>query len=234
MPEIKKSGMSGCCVGGYFYDLGGAHSKYRSKNIEEFALKFCELGQSVVNFATTNESQGPERKFLEALGFKQIFHHGNMYAHVVSGQELDKHLQPFKLRRAEIEREKAEKKRKEEEERRKKLAEQQEKERLKRVEAEKKELAKIKLAKVTSNEDVTLRWVQEQYNAYPNISVQTLFNELFGFKQMPNYERRWDDDALLRSINSRLRKRREVAAEAAKKDAAVAEKGKKVVKKKTI
>jgi hypothetical protein len=213
VPEIKKSGMNGCCVGGYFYDLGGAHNKYRSKNIEEFALRFCELGQSVVNFATTNESQGPEREFLEQLGFKQIFHHGNMYAHVVSGQDLDKHLQPFKLRKAEIEREKAEKRRREEEERRKKLAEQQEKERLKRIEQEKKELAKIKLAKVTSNEDVTLEWIREQYNRYPTISVQTLFNELFGFQKLPPYERKWDDEALLRSINSRLRKRREVAAQ---------------------
>lgn len=225
MPEIKKSGMSGCCVGGYFYDLGGAHNKYRSKNIDEFALKFCDLGQSVVNFATTNESQGPERKFLEQLGFKQIFHHGNMYAHVVSGADLDKHLQPFKLRKAEIEREKAEKKRREEEERRKKLAEAAEKERLKRVEQEKKELAKLKLAKITSNEDVTIKWMRDTYNAYPTISISTLFNTLFGFEKMPNYERNWDDDACLRSINSRLRKRREVAA------AGEAKAKKKVVKK---
>lgn len=212
MPEIKKSGMSGCCVGGYYYDLGGAHNKYRSKNLEEFALRLVEIGMSQVNFATTNASQGPERKFLEALGFKEIFHHGGMWGHVVAGTDLDKALTPYKLRKAEIEREKAEKKRKEEEERRKKLAEQQEKDRLKRVEQEKKELAKLKLAKVESNENVTLKWVQETYNTYPTISVQTLFNTLFGFQKMPDYERKWDDEALLRSINSRLTKRREMAS----------------------
>lgn len=212
MPEIKKSGMSGCCVGGYYYDLGGAHNKYRSKNLEEFALRLVEIGMSQVNFATTNASQGPERKFLEALGFTQIFHSGGMWGHVVSGTDLDKALTPFKLRKAEIEKEKAEKKRKEEEERRRKLAEQQEKERLARVEREKKDLAKLKLAKIESNENVTLKWVQDTYAAYPTISIQTLFNTLFGFQQMPNYERKWDDDAILRSINSRLTKRREVLA----------------------
>jgi hypothetical protein len=212
MPEIKKSGMNGCCVGGYYYDLGGAHNKYRSKNLEEFALRLVEIGMSQVNFATTNSSQGPERKFLEALGFTQIFHAGGMWGHVVSGTDLDKALTPFKLRKAEIEKEKAEKKRLEEEERRRKLAEQQEKERLIRVEQEKKDLAKLKLAKIESNENVTLKWVQDTYKAYPSISIQTLFNTLFGFQQMPNYERKWDDDAVLRSINSRLAKRREVLA----------------------
>ena len=214
MPEIKKSGMSGCCVGGYYYDLGGAHNKYRSKNLEEFALRLVELGMSHVNFATTNSQQGPERKFLEALGFVEIFNKGGMHGHVVAGTDLDKTLQPFKLRKAEIEKEKAEKKRKEEEERRRIQAEKDEKARLIRVEQEKKDIEKLKLERVTSTDDVTLAWVQKTYKAYPTISVQTLFNTLFGFQQIPNYERQWDDDALLVSINSRLRKRRENAAKA--------------------
>lgn len=209
MPQIQRAGISGCCVGSYYYDLGGAHSKYRSKNIEEFALKMVDLGMNKVNVAITNSVQGPERMFLEELGFKEVFKADNMYVHCVSSKTLTEALKPYNEIKQRKVKEEQERKRKEELKRQEEARKRAEAQRLARLEKEKAELAKI--PRVTSNEDVTMAWIHEQYKRYPNVSVQGLFNTLFGFKKMPDYERKWDDEDVLRSINSRLRRRREIA-----------------------
>lgn len=211
MPQIQRGAISGCCVGTYFYDLGGAHNKYRSKNIEEFALRMLELGMNRINIAATNSNQGPERKYLEQLGFKEIMKAGGgMHVHGVDSDVLTKHLEPYRKILAEkAEKERLEKIRiqKEKEEAERKRREKEEAERKKREEKALKQMKDLKV--ITSTDDVTIEWVRETYKKYSEISLDTLFNHLFGFKKIPPYEREWDDEALLRSINSRLRKRRE-------------------------
>jgi hypothetical protein len=215
MPQIQRAAVSGCCVGAYYYDLGGAHNKYRSKNIEEFAMRIAEIGYNQINTASTNASQGTERKFLEQLGFKEVFKSGGMHVHAVDSATLEKHLKPHKEALAARKKAEAEAKRKAEEERQKKIKEQQEKERLAKAEADRKALEKLKDFRITSNEDVNITWVRKFYNEYKGISISVLFNTAFGFKAFPEYERGYDDDHILRSVNSRLRKRREVAKEKA-------------------
>lgn len=210
MPQIQRAAISGCCVGTYYYDLGGAHSKYRSKNIEEFAMRILDIGMNKVNIAVTNSQQGPERKYLEQLGFKKVFTGPDgMIVHCVDSKVLSEALTKYKTIKEKKIKEEQERKRQEEIKRREAAEKKAAEERAKRAEAEKKELESIPTLDIT--EDVTLAWVKEQYTKYPNVSVQGLFNKLFGFKKMPDYERKWDDEDILRSINSRLRRRREIA-----------------------
>lgn len=218
MPEIKKSGISGCCVGSYFYDLGGAHSKYRSKNVEEFALKMLELGMSRVNIAMTNSAQGPERQFLEQLNFREVFatQVGGMHVHAVEAGELERALAPYKEILLQRQREAEEKRRKAEEERLAKAKAAEETRRKKEEEAFAKLVSNTKT--ITDNTPVTIDWVRAEYAKYPSINVGTIFNTLFGFKGIPTgYIRTYDDLALLKSINSRLARRALMEKEKAKK-----------------
>lgn len=57
---------------------------------------------------------------------------------------------------------------------------------------------------------MTLEEIRKLYNEYPNVRLDVLFNTWFGFKYMPNYDRGKDDDALLKSLNSRFQKRSDI------------------------
>lgn len=211
MPQIQRAAISGCCVGTYYYDLGGAHSRYRSKNIDEFAMRILDIGMNKINIAVTNTQQGPERAYLEQLGFKEVFTGPDgMHVHCVDSKVLGEALQKYREIKEKKIREEQERRRQEEIKRREALEKKVAAERAKKAELEKKELESIPTLDLL--EDVTITWVRQQYTKYPNVSVQGLFNKLFGFKKMPNYERKWDDDDIVRSINSRLRRRREIAA----------------------
>lgn len=215
--QMQRSAMSGCCVGTYYYDLGGAHSKYRARNIDEFAIRLLEIGMNQINIACTNSSQGPEREYLEQLGFKEVFKDKSMHVHAADSTILTKMLKPYQEAKA----------KKYEEEQKKKREEAAKKAELARIAADiarkkaeedrkkKTELAKVQLEAlkpVTSTAQVTIADLRKLYNAYPDLPINLIMNKAYGFKidgaqAFPDYERKWDDDALLRSVNSRLRKR---------------------------
>ncbi len=224
MPQIQRAAIAGCCVGTFFYDVGGAHNKYRSKNLEEFALRMVDLGCNQINICATNAHQDVERQYLEALGFKEVMYKKatGMHVHAADNTELEKALKPFKEKKAEILKKAAEEAKRKAEEAEKKRKEEAEKVRLAKIEKEKKDLEKLASLKVTSNDDVTMAWVRKTYNEYPSISIQSLFNHIFGFQKMPEWERKYDDDAILLSINSRLKKRREANAERSSTSSAAA------------
>lgn len=208
--QMNRSGMNGCCVGTYFYDLGGAHSKYRAKNIEEFAFRMIDLGYNQINTAATNTSQGPERKFLEELNFKEVFHNKNtgMHLHVVAGDELEKALAPFRLARQ---------KKYEEEQAAKRAA------MLKAQEAERKKQEEIRLAAqkvmetlpqraTTDNTPLTLTlyrtWLKDHPLVRPKQIVDHIFGANFGRDGgIPNYERYYDDAYAVEWINVGLTRR---------------------------
>jgi hypothetical protein len=103
MPEIQRGIIDGCCVAANWFDLGGAHGKYRSETLEEFALKFLSLGVGTVNYAWTNPIQQIEREYLEAIGFKEVHvsKHavGNddyIHLHAADADDLTKGLEPFR------------------------------------------------------------------------------------------------------------------------------------------
>lgn len=222
--QMQRSGMSGCCVGTYYYDLGGAHSKYRARNIDEFAIRMLEIGMNQINIAVTNDNQAPERGYLEQLGFKEVFRDGKgkgrMHVHAVDSSVLTAALKPYqeaKQKKYEEEqkkkREAAAKKAEEDRARAEAARKKAEEERQKKIEAGKKELEALK--PITSTDPVTIADLRKLYNAYPNLPVNVIMSKAFGFKldgqyAFPDYERRWDDDGLLRSVNSRLRKRAQV------------------------
>lgn len=216
MPQIQRGTLSGNCSSTYFFDLGGAHGRYRSKTLEEFALKMVDLGCNTLNIAPTNSEQKQEREFLEALGFKEVYRvnagKGSMRLHATDSTTLQKALAPYHAIKAKKLEEEQKKKREAElkrlEEQKKRQAELEEKRKKDAAEAIK-NLADLK--PITSNEDVTKAWVIETYNRYPGIPISVLFNHIFGFKGMPDWTRRYDDDKILNSINSRLRRRRENA-----------------------
>lgn len=212
MPQIQRGAIAGCCVGCFFYDLGGAHGKYRSRSLDEFAMKMIQLGMNRVNIALTNREQGPEREYLEALGFEQKFTEGGMYVHIVGSAVLDKNLAKYKEILKKKQEEEAAKKREQEEARRKAA---EEKARLAKEEKEKREkvdmAALLETAK-PNDEDVTLKWVQDMYNRFPTMEVKTVFEGLYGFKTFPEYVRKWHDTEIVESINRRLKRRRDIAA----------------------
>lgn len=220
--QMQRSGMSGCCVGTYYYDLGGAHSKYRAKSIEEFAVRMLEIGMNQINIAVTNDIQAPERKFLEELGFKEVFRDqngkGRMYVHAVDSTVLTKSLEPYRLKQQQIYEERKRKEREEQERRQREARERAaalkaKKEMELKAATEKAEKDLAVLEKITSNDEVTIEFLRELYNRFPGIPVRNIMSKAFGFKldglyAFPDYERRWDDAELLRSVNSRLRKRK--------------------------
>lgn len=219
--QMQRSAMSGCCVGTYYYDLGGAHNKYRAKNIEEFAIRMLSIGMNQINIAVTNDGQSPERGFLEQLGFKEVFRDGNgkgrMHVHAVDNNVLAKALEPYRAIQQKKYEEEQRKKREEAERRaaeeraraeaRRKAAEEEKK---KRIAAAAEAMKSIK--RIESTEQVTIADLRKMYNAYPDVPVNVVMSAYFGFKldgqyAFPDYERRYDDDALLKSVNSRLRRR---------------------------
>lgn len=212
MPQIQKGTIAGCCVSANFYDLGGAHGKYRSRNIEEFATRVAAIGMNVVNIAMTNDGQNTERGYLEQLGFKEVFKFRGIHVHAVSNTDLEKNLRVYKELLAKRQREEAERKKKEQEERERAAREKAETERKKKLEQDKKELAALAKEPKPGNDDVTIEWVRETYNKYPNQSVKAIFETIFGFKTIPDYHRKHHDAEILRSINSRLAARRRKSA----------------------
>lgn len=219
--QMQRSAMSGCCVGTYYYDLGGAHNKYRAKSTEEFALRMISIGMNQINIAVTNDSQSPERKFLEELGFKEVFRDGNgkgrIHVHAVDSPTLNKALAPYQeIQKKKYEeeqkkkREEAERRAKEERERAEARRKQLEEEKKKKIAAAQEAMKKIK--RIESNDQVSITDLRKMYNEFPGVPVNVIMSAYFGFKldgqyAFPDYERKYDDDALLKSVNSRLRKR---------------------------
>ena len=127
MSEMQRSGFNGCCAGSYFYDLGGAHSKVRSKTLEEFAERIISIGYNSINTAITNDRQDTEREYLEALGFKEVFNYTQgsgsvLKIHAVDARTLEKSLDVF---RESLRKKKEKEKRQKQQEARKKLLEEQ-------------------------------------------------------------------------------------------------------------
>lgn len=215
--QMQRSAMSGCCVGTYYYDLGGAHSKYRARNIDEFAIRLLEIGMNQINIACTNSTQGPERAYLEQLGFKEVFKDKNMHVHAADSTTLTKMLKPYQEAKAKKYEEEQKKKREEAAKKAEaaRVAAEAARKKAEEERAKKVELAKVQLAAlkpITSTEQTTIAALRKLYNTYPDLPINIIMNKAYGFKldgaqAFPDYERKWDDDGLLRSVNSRLRKR---------------------------
>lgn len=200
MPEIKRCGIEGCCVSSNFYDLGGAHSKYRSKDIEEFAGKLLTLGYTNFNIAITNSQQTTERKYLEELGFKQIWasrHHEaseaeRIWLHAADHVTLDERLGAYRERV----------KQKEEEKKKKALEE-----------AKKKAESDIKDMTVYFHdsfkelpEKVNAAQVTEWLERFPHAEVDTICKAFLGNSfEMTGFARRWSyPGEISRGFNARL------------------------------
>ena len=213
MPEIKRTGLSGTCNGAYFYDLGGAHGKFRSRDLEQFAFKLCEIGMNSVNIAVTNDGQTTERKYLSELGWTKTKIGTRMYVHTISNTDLEKALAPYKeIKQKKLEEEQARKR----EEARKKAEE--EKKKKEAEEAKQRELVEKILPKIPSHKAERTDWSQDKIRAFmaewEDVPVNLLFNTAFGFKEFPVYQRRDTHmPAIQNSLNTRLRKRRERDAE---------------------
>lgn len=126
--RITRGALGGCCHGSNFYNIGYAHGHPRAKSVDDFADKFISLGYAGINIAVTNSVQGTERKFLEAIGFKEGHRTpGGLYCHVASRADLDKGLKSYResrMKRMEEERARklVEQRAKEEEERQRRAA----------------------------------------------------------------------------------------------------------------
>lgn len=198
MSEMKRSGFNGCCAGSYFYDLGGAHSKSRSKTLEEFAERIISLGYNRINTAITNDKQDTERKYLEVLGFKVVFetarYNGEkLRIHAVDSETLEKSLAPFK---ESLRKKKEEEKRVKEEQRQK---QQEERKRLLEKQA-KGEGAPL------SREDATSSKIDQLLRTHPDDSLSTISKLYFGVT-LPNHNRRWSlPSEIARAIKYRLDK----------------------------
>lgn len=200
MPQIQRRGIEGCCVSSNFYDLGGAHAKYRSKNLEEFALKMVSLGYTNFNIAITNQGQDVERKYLEELGFKKVwaskirkdYDGERITLHAADNTVLDEKLTPYRtlLKQREDER-----KKKELEELQKKMASAGE------------ALTKFFKEKFpTLPEKVSAAEVHVWLDQFPYASVDVIAKAFLGKEvDMSGFERRWSyDGEIARGLNTRL------------------------------
>lgn len=222
MPQIQRRGIEGCCVSSNFYDLGGAHAKYRSKNLEEFALKMVSLGYTNFNIAITNQGQDVERKYLEELGFKKVwaskirkdYDGERITLHAADNTVLDEKLAPY---RTLLKQREEERKKKELEELQKKMASAGE------------ALTKFfKERYPTLPEKVSATDVHSWLELFPYASVDTIAKSLLGKEaDMSGFERRWSyDGEIARGFNTRLttihkRAEREAALKAAEQQPVV-------------
>lgn len=198
MSEMKRSGFNGCCAGSYFYDLGGAHSKARSKTLEEFAERIISIGYNSVNTAITNDNQGEERKYLEALGFKEVFNYtqGNgtiLRIHAVDARTLEKSLEVFResfRKKKEEEKRVKEEQRQKQQEARKKLLEQQAK----------------GVGAPLSRKDATAERIFVLLQTHPDESLSSITRSYFGV-EVPNHRRDWNRPSeIAKAIRYRLDK----------------------------
>lgn len=215
--QMQRSAMNGCCVGAYFYDLGGAHSKYRARSIEEFAFRMIDLGYNQINTAATNSSQGPERKFLEQLGFKEVLVEKGMHVHVVGSSDLEMALKPFREKRAEAVRIEQEKKR----EAAKKAAEEAAARQAKQREL----VLKAKnMKRREGNDPVTKAQLQafflenaDRPGAYPTVPFAVELVKAYYGVTVPGWDPYWDIDAYVTRINMNLPKEEKKDVEPVKK-----------------
>ena len=198
MSEMRRSGFNGCCAGGYFYDLGGAHSKARSKTLEEFAERIISIGYNRINTAITNDKQDVERGYLKALGFKVVFEttkysDEKLSVHAVDSETLEKSLAPFReslIKKKEEEKRVKEEQRQKQQEARKKLLEEQ---------------AKSAGAPL-SRKDVTAERIDRLLRRHPEDSLNDISKLYFGV-ELPNHRRDWHQSSdIAKAIRYRLYK----------------------------
>ena len=198
MSEMKRSGFNGCCAGSYFYDLGGAHSKVRSKTLEEFAERIISIGYNSINTAITNDEQAVERKYLEALGFKEVFNYTQgsdsvLKIHAVDARTLEKSLEVFResfRKKKEEEKRVKEEQRQKQQEARKKLLEEQ---------------AKGAGAPL-SRRDATAERIEFLLRIHPDESLSSITRSYFGV-ELPNHRRDWHQSSdIAKAIRYRLDK----------------------------
>lgn len=206
--QMQRSSMNGCCVGAYFYDLGGAHSKYRAKSLEEFAFRIIDIGYNQINTAATNANQKPEREFLEALGFKEALVEKGMHVHVIGSEELGKNLKPFRELRAQRVKEEQERKRAEAKARQEEMEKRQAEMRRRILEAK-------KMGPRASNEPITLEEFRTFLNtnsdrpgATPTVKFAVELCDIFYRVKPPAWDPYWDAQAYVNFINKELATRK--------------------------
>lgn len=198
MSEMKRSGFNGCCAGSYFYDLGGAHSKARSKTLEEFAERIISIEYNSINTAITNDEQDVERGYLKALGFKVVFEttkysDEKLSVHAVDARTLEKSLEVFResfRKKKEEEKRVKEEQRQKQQEARKKLLEEQ---------------AKGAGAPL-SRRDATAERIGRLLIRHPDESLSSITRSYFGV-ELPNHRRDWHQSSdIAKAIRYRLDK----------------------------
>lgn len=231
--QMQRSSVQGCCVGAYFYDLGGAHSKYRAKSLEEFAFRIIDIGYNQINSAATNASQGPERKFLEELGFKEALVEKGMHLHVIGSSDLEAALKPFRELKAQ--------RIKEEQERKKAEAKARQEEMEKRQAEARRRILEAKQMKAREgNAPITLDEFRkfltdnsDRPGAFPTVNFTAELCEIYYRVRPPKWDPYWDGQAYVNYINKELAARATKAERVevqAKKEKAAPKKTKRVAK----
>ena len=85
---MNSTGITGCCSGRNFYNLGGAHGHFTAKDQDDFNKQLYKLIESSINIAITNESQAKTREYLDRAGWHNQKVSERLWCSTISGSNF--------------------------------------------------------------------------------------------------------------------------------------------------